>query len=500
MRDDASSEIRPDATTPLLPLAAEASEPDLGPAPASAEVVAVPGAVPRHDLLRGDIRSAVFWLALPVLGEQLLNAMVAWNDTLLAGRIDAVATAAVGFGAYVSWLVSMLFSLAGIGATAIVARHVGERRPRRANHACNQALLLSIVVGAVGMAAVWFAVGPMVRGLGLSAAAAPIAITYIRIDAIGYVPESFLFVGAACLRGAGDTRTPLKLIGAVQVINALASWALTFGFGPIPAIGTPGIAVGTTVARAVAGVMTLIVLLRGRHGLRLSAPHFQPDLRAIERIVRIGLPAAVDGGLMWGGHFAFMAILTRSALRGADYSGDVLYAAHIVGIRIESLSYMPAWAWGLAASTLVGQNLGAGQRHRALRCAREARRQALWALLVPAALFLLAARPAYQLLTNDPRVVECGVPALRALAFLQPFVATLIVYLGALRGAGDTLVPMSFTLVGMFAVRVPLAYFGGVVFQGGLLGAWAGMFADLVLRSVLMNRRLRSGRWAKKRI
>lgn len=483
----------------LIAVAGQTGEPDLGVAPPEIAAAAhAPAAA--TDLLSGDIRRTVFWLALPVLGEQALNACVAWNDTFLAGHISPTATAAVGFGAYFSWLVSMLFSMVGIGATAVVARHIGERRPRRANLACNQALALSAGLGLIGMGGAMLAAAPLVKLLKLSPAAAPVAVNFIRVDAVGYVPEALLFIGAACLRGAGDTRTPLALIALVQVVNMLTSWLFSRGAGPIAGLGTPGIALGTVVARYVGGVAALTVFLTGRRGLRVVLPLLRPRLDAAWRILRIGLPAALDGGLMWLGHFSFMAILTRSADRVTGQTGDILYAAHIVGIRIESLSYLPAWAWGLAASTLVGQNLGARQPQRALACAREARTQAVSVLLLSAALFYFGAPAAYRFLQDDPRVTACGVPALQALAFLQPFVATLIVYLGALRGAGDTLVPMVFTGLGMFLLRVPFAYYGGVVLQHGVLGVWYGMFADLVVRATLMTIRVRSGAWMRVRV
>lgn len=482
---------------PLAVVAAEGGEPDLGVSPAKMQAASAPRAHHRADLLTGSIRPTVLSLALPVLGEQLFNAMVAWNDTFLAGRIDAVATAAVGFGAYLSWLVSLLFSLVGIGATAIVARNIGAKNPEDANRACNQAVVLSLVLGALATAAAYIFSPFLIGMLNLGPAASPVALSFIRIDALGYLAESLTFIGAACLRGAGDTRTPMKLIGTVNLVNAATSWLMTFGLGAFPGLGTNGIACGTAIARNVGGVLTLLLLWRGRDALRLRAGLLRLEWVWASRILRIGLPASIDGALMWLGHFAFMSILTRSPF---VYSGDVLFAAHIVGIRIESLSYLPAFAWSLAASTLMGQNLGAGQPDRALACAREARFQALLLLIGTGSLYFFCAEPLYRLLTHDPRVIEVGVPALRALGIVQPFAATLIVYLGALRGAGDTLVPMTFTIVGIGCLRVPVAYVGGILMRGGLLGVWLGMFVDLAARAALMTWRLEAGRWRKIRV
>lgn len=481
----------------IVAVAAEAGEPDMGVGPGDLEGMSHSGPGARRDLLTGEIRQAVFWLALPVLGEQLLNSMVAWNDTYLAGHISATATAAVGFGAYISWLISLLFSLVGIGATAIVARNVGAGNRRDANVAANQAVVLSVMLGAFATAAIFFITPGLVRLLDLSADARPVAVQFIRVDVAGYVAESLTFIGAACLRGAGNTRTPMKLIGAVNIVNALTTWLFTRGIGSWAGFGTPGIAWGTVVARNVGGLLTVIVLMRGSDQIRLSRGLLHPQWSWMARILRIGLPASLDSGMMWAGHFVFLWIITHAP---QGYSRDVMFAAHIVGIRIESLSYLPAFAWSVAASTLVGQNLGARQPERALACAREARNQAMVVLIFASGLFFFGARTLFGFLSKDAAVIECGAPALRALAFLQPFVATLIVYLGALRGAGDTIAPMLFTLLGMVGLRIPIAYLGGRYLHWGLLGVWMGMFVDLIVRSMLMAWRLRSGGWQKARV
>jgi len=175
-------------------------------------------------------------------------------------------------------------------------------------------------------------------------------------------------------------------------------------------------------------------------------------------------------------------------------------AAHIVGVRIESLSYLPAMAWSTAAATLVGQNLGARRPDRSRRSANEAAKQATVVIGFMAVLYLLFAPHYFRFLTDDPKVIATGVPALRIQALIQPALACLIVYMGALRGAGDTVFPMFITTIGMVCLRIPLSYLGGVVLKGGLVGAWVGMNLDLLTRSILMTWRFRTGKWALKRV
>jgi MATE family multidrug resistance protein len=219
-----------------------------------------------------------------------------------------------------------------------------------------------------------------------------------------------------------------------------------------------------------------------------------PDRGLLYRMLAIGVPASADGTIAFVGHFCFMAIVNRVP---TAFSPPVLYAAHIVGIRIESLSYLPAQAWSVAAGTMVGQNLGAGQPQRARTAAHAAVWQAAILLVGTGFFYYFAAAPLYRFLSNDPQVWKCGVPALKGLAFFQLPLAFLIVYLGALRGAGDTRTPMFVTALGMGCVRIPVALLGGFVLKGGLLGAWAGMFADITVRGILITWRFRKGLWQR---
>ena len=450
-----------------------------------------------RPLLEGPIRSAVFWLSLPILGEQLLNAAIAWNDTFLAGRISSLATGAVGFASYVSWLMTMLFAMVSIGATAIVSRAIGARRHDEAAHATGQAFTLSVLVGAAGTLAIWLIAPGFARLLNLRGDAAAIAIQYLRIDAIGYIGASIAFAMAACLRGAGDTRTPLKVLGAVNVMNLVFSWVLTFGIAGWPGLGVSGIAWGTVLARWL-GAIGFVALLQQRSlAVHLHLKQMAPDRPMIGRMFRVGAPASFDGLLSFSGHFVFMTIVNRVP---SEFATDVIYAAHIVGIRIESLSYLPANAFAFAASTLVGQNLGAHQPDRARQCANEAVRQTMVMMFISAMLLFFAAEPMYRLLSNNSDVWRCGVPALRGQAFFQFVLGPLIVYIGALRGAGDTRVPILITFAGMGLVRIPGALFGGFILQWGLLGAWLGMFADLTVRCALILWRFRSGIWQRIRV
>lgn len=176
------------------------------------------------------------------------------------------------------------------------------------------------------------------------------------------------------------------------------------------------------------------------------------------------------------------------------------FAAHIVGIRVEAITYLPAVAWGAAAATLIGQSLGAHDVDRARRAGREAVIQCGLLGLGITLIFLFGAQQIYGLMHNDPAVRAAGVPAFRLAACFQIPLIVAIVFVSGLRGAGDTRFPMYITAISTFGIRLPLAYVCGVVLDGGLFGAWIGMCADMLVRGTLVAARFLSGKWTTIRV
>jgi len=429
---------------------------------------------------------------MPILAEQILNTCVGLFDTFLAGRISAAATSAIGLAAYVDWLASMMLMLVGTGTTALVSRHKGAGDVAEANHFMNQSLILGVGLGFCVMIlgltlAPWFA-----RYCNMTGEAFDITVTFLRIDSIGYVFASLTYVGCASLRGVGDMRTPMLIFATINVVNAVVSSSLVYGWGPFPLLGVNGIVCGTVTARLVGTLLTLSILAAGRSGLKLSLHQLPIAWARTWRILRIGLPAGADGAIMWSGHFLFLAIISRLA---ADPLGQAYFAAHIVAVRVESFSYLPAMAWAAATASMIGQALGAGDHARARRIGHEAVFQCGLLVSVIATGFVLGAPWIFRVMSADPLVREVGVTPLRFLGLLQPFLMASIVYVGGLRGAGDTRFPLVMTFVGTILIRLPLGYFFGIVLNGGLLGAWAGMFGDNIWRGCAAATRFIRGKW-----
>lgn len=451
----------------------------------------------QEQLLGTPLKSLVLLLALPSLAEQMLNFLVGTVDVVLAGNlagvgVSRIATEAVGVAAYVGWLATMLFAIVGAGTTALVARAVGAEDERLANQVANRAMVLAFITGLATFAMLYLLAPVMADFLKMKGAVRTITINYLRFDAVGLIFASVSLSGSAALRGCGDMRTPMWILGAVNVLNAIISPLCVWGVGPIPSMGVDGIVLGTVIARVVGGLAIVYCLAVGTSGLKLHWAELHLKGNVVRRILHIGLPAAVDGMVMWISHFIFLRIIRET--------GDASMAAHVIGIRIEALTYLPAVAWGAATATLVGQSLGAQRPDRA----RKAANIAIWQMVGVGALltvvYFAGSSLIYQWMSNDPEVRTLGIPALRLLAMFQVPLTVAIVVLNALRGAGETRYPMVVTLLGGFGFRLPLAYLFGIVLGGGLIGAWIGMCGEMFLRAVLLLARFLQGSWVHQRV
>jgi putative MATE family efflux protein len=458
----------------------------------------------------------VLALALPVLAQQLLVLTVTQSDRLLAGRFVAASSGSPALQAayqaaqttanYLVWFLNSYMVLVSVGSTALVARLMGAGDRARARHAANQSLVLAVFVGALGTCAGLAGIEPLVHLLQLRGEAARFATSYLEPIFYLLVFQVIEVAGIACLIGAGDTRTGLWVMLGVAVVNLPLAWGFCLGWGPLPALGFVGIALGTALSHTLGGLTVLGVLTAGRRGLRLSWSALWPDTEMLGRLLRVSVPAAIDSLSVVVGQLWFLSIVNGL--------GDVASSAHGIALGWEALAFLSGSAFGTAAMTLVGQNLGAGRPDAAARSGWQA--CALGALIMSfmGAVFFVLAEPMFELFCPHPEqrpIVDAGVPVLRLIAFATPIMAGTMVLTPALRGAGDTRVPVLFTWIGFLGVRIPLAYaltmdtlkIAAVQLPGadlGLVGAWIAMIADLVVRGSLLMARFYSGIWKRMQV
>jgi putative MATE family efflux protein len=429
----------------------------------------------RDLIVSGSIDRAILHLGAPAALAALLQAGFLVVDTFWLGRVGPVALAAASTAGFTMWLAQTLGEGLAAGSGSVLARAVGagdDRGARRAA-AAGQSLGVwgSALVSGLGLllshaAFVFMGTAPEVTGEGLR---------YMWVI-LGGMPAYFIFVWmSAAFRAVGDARTPLGLLAVAAAVNLVLDPLLIFGPGPLPTLGVMGAALATVVSWLVAAAVGWRVL--GGLGLRPSpADVLRPPVREAWTALRVGLPLALEGAL-----FSLIYILLT---RVVTTFGTPAVAALGVCHKLEVLNYFVCAGMGAAATTLVGQNLGAGDSRRAVRCGW--RTLFLTCLPVGAVTVLLVTFPARAvgIFSGDSEVVAAGTTYVLLVGMTQLFMAAEVVMIGAFAGAHWTAVPAGSVIV-LTSLRVPLAMW--LVAQGwGVEAVWFAIASTTVIKGTLL--------------
>lgn len=449
--------------------------------------------------MAGATRRRVFNLALPAVGEQLLNTAVGLADVFLVGNLSAQAAAQLGYTSAVAlaatglanqmiWLVTVLFMGVAIGSTAVIARAAGAGDRAAMQNILRQSLLIGLAMGLIATVLTIPFARPFLLLLNAPPEVLPYSEQFLLIAAPALLPASLLFVGMACLRGVGDTRTPLYVMLGVNAVNIILSWLLINGNMGLPALGVNGAAIGAAVSRGGGGLVLLALMLRGLSGLRMTTD-LRPDTPILRHILNIGAPSAGEQLIFQGALLIFTRFVTGL--------GAIAYAAHNVTITIESISFLPGMGYAAAASTLVGQALGARSPQQAEDYAYESLWQGGLMMSLAGLAMVLFPQPLLSLFVNNPAVVEAATAPLRAAGLVQPALAVSFILLGGLRGAGDTRWPLLSRLITTWVIRLPLTLLLVGSLGMGMAGIWLAMCTDFTMQALLTLWRFGSRRWQK---
>jgi MATE family, multidrug efflux pump len=434
-------------------------------------------------IVDGPLRPAILRLALPAVGTTLFQVLFNVTDTFWVGRtLGPSALAAVSLASYMVWIIVSVGELVGVGLTAVAARRHGGRDPLSAARAAGTALVMAVALGLVIAVGGVLALPAVLRLMGATGEVAALAREFLVVQLFGAVLIYGYFVVTAAFRSAGDTRTPFLLLGASVLLNLVLDPLMILGWGPVPALGVYGAALATVLTRGL-GFVVGLELLRRRGGIRLNL-----SLPVARTIARIGLPTMLTGVLF--------SLIYMFLVRIVGRFGTPAIAALGVGHKIEGISYMICIGFGLAAETLVGQNLGAGRPDRARRAGWLTARIASVPAGVLAVVFVLVPGALVGIFTDDPAVIRDASLYLRAAGVAQFAMAFENVLEGALTGAGYTLYTM-LAVVGISALRIPLAELVADPF--GLAGIWWMLALTAMARAAAMTSLWHWGGWEKAR-
>lgn len=442
----------------------------------------------------------VVTLAVWPLLENVLAFFVGLTDLLISGRMavgdERVAILdAMGLGGYVAWFFNILQGAVATGVMALVARAAGARDEVLANRGLGQGLWLGIIAGILSFVSLYSGIPLLIEKIGLSPEAGVQATRFLKVLAFSGPLSGAMFAVNAALRGAGDTRTPFLAMVVVNVVNMCLSWLFVFGPAPFGGHGIAGIATGTVCGWGCGLLTSAIMLGRGRKiGLRWSRFSLTPHLDTMRRIVRVGAPQSFEILVMWLIHAYGIHVITKSAIHGS-------LGAHMVAIRVESMSFLPGFAIATAAAALAGQYLGAGSKEMAVKAVRVCWKLAVVLMSLIGICFVLGR---YQLIEwMAPGSVfhaQLAAPLLLVSALTQPFFATCIILKTSMRGAGATTAVMRWSFGSMFFFRIGVLWWcfnhGGI----SLLNVWIVFGCDLFTQSIAFSYLHFRGKWLDARV
>jgi len=435
------------------------------------------------------LRRTVFRLTWPAFIELFMVTLFGMVDMMMVGQLGPAAIAAVGLTNQPFRLLLAIFSAVNVGATTLVAWKIGAGRYKEAKTVTRQIIVLNLFLG-LAISAVGIVYAPyVIRFMGANADTYKLALTYFQIVAAGLVFQAISMGVTACLRGAGETKIPMLYNVVSNLLNVFGNYALIYGKFGMPRLEVAGAALSTTIACALAFLASLYVLFVWRKSKLSMKPNlkFRFDWSVVGQVFKIGIPAAGEQFVIQGGLMFFVRIVAGL--------GTSVYAAHQIGLNISGLTFAPSMAFGVAATALVGQSLGAGREKRAEEYANIIHNLALGAGCFMGLIFILFSHQLARLYTQDLAVIAMSGTVLKILALAQPGQSTQLSLAGALRGAGDTVYPLYASLVGIWAIRLVFSHLFVNVFHWGLVGAWLALASDQYVRSFVVYIRYRSGKW-----
>ncbi len=438
------------------------------------------------------IRRAILLLAIPMILEMGMESLFVLVDIFWVSRLGADAVAAVGLTEAMLTIIYTVAMGLGIGATATIARRIGEKDPERAARSAVQVIVLGIALAIpIGVAGAMYA--PKLLGL---MGATPEVIErgkgYTGVMLGGNATVLLLFLGNAIFRGAGDAAIAMRVLWLANGLNIVLGPCFIFGLGPLPELGVMGASIATNIGRGTGVVYLLYRLWRGGAHIRVERRHLKLEFETMAAVFRLSAT----------GMFQMLIDMTSwvALIRILSGFGSAALAGYTIAIRIIIFALLPSWGLSNAAATLVGQNLGAGKSDRAEQAVWKAGFYNMIFLGVIGLGFVLFAEPIINAFTHDPLVVPIGVACLRTVSLGFLFYAYGMVMSQAFNGAGAVWTPTLINLFCFWLWQLPLAFALAHTLGHGPRGLFAAITIAWSTYAVVSAAIFKRGRWKLQKV
>ena len=397
-----------------------------------------------YGITEGVIWKQLLRFFFPILLGTFFQQLYNTADAIIVGKFvgkEALAAVGGGTGTLINLIVGFFVGLAG-GATVILSQYYGARDHQQANRTVHTAIALSLAGGLILMTFGLLASPTILRWMSTPEDVIGLAVIYTRIYFCGMIPSLIYNIGSGILRAVGDSRRPLYFLIVSCMANIVLDVVLVLGLE----MGVAGAALATVLSQLCSAVLVILTLVRSPHPLHLSARQIRLHRTLLRRVVRIGLPAGLQSVM-----YSLSNLVIQAAINGFGTTSMAAYTAYS---KMDGLFWMTINAFGVSITTFVGMNFGAGRMDRVRKSIRVCLLMAAGGTIALSGLLLLLGRPLFHLFTDEQTVIAQGLIIQR---FLVPTFITYVcieVFSGALRGAGESFVPMVMTLLGVCVLRV----------------------------------------------
>jgi len=445
-----------------------------------------------HDYTNGALGRAIFLLAVPMVVEMSMESLFAVVDIFFVGRLGPAAVATVGMTESLMIVIYTLGFGLSIGATATVARRIGEKDRDGAARAAVQVLLLgALISGVLGVVGAIFA-PQLLAVMGAAPEVIATGTTYARVMLGGSMTAFLLFVINATFRGAGDPAVAMRVLIIANTINMVLDPLFIFGIGPFPELGVTGAAVATTTGRAIGFCIALRMMMSPSGHLRVRREHLKLEPATMMGIVRLSTAGTFQ-----------TAIATMSwmgLIRVVAGFGATAMAGYTIAIRLVIFAFMPAFGLGGAAATLVGQSLGAKKPDRAAEAVRVATKYDVIFMSAVGLVFWVFAVPIVGLFTADAGAASIAAQGLRTMAIGFPLFGAGMVLEQAFNGAGDTWTPTWINLIVYWIIQIPAAWVLAYPMGYGVEGAFVAVTVAYCVFVIIAYFLFKRGKWKEKHV
>lgn len=439
------------------------------------------------DFTSGSINKAIFLLSIPMILEMVMESLFAVVDVFFVAQISTDAIATVGLTESVLMIVYSIAIGMSMAATAVVARRIGEKDPKKAGHAAFQSMIIafsfSIVIGLVGI----FFSKEILTLMGGSDELIEKGEGYTKIMIGGNLSIMFIFLINGIYRGAGDASMAMRSLWLANGLNIILDPIFIFGLGPIPAYGVEGAAIATTTGRSIGVLYQLYGLFGGKRIIKLTIDNIRIKWETIRKLLDVAI-----GGM---GQFLIESASWIFLVRIISEFGSTALAGYTIAFRIIVFTILPSWGMANAAATLVGQNLGAGKPDRAEKSAWKTAHLNTGFLFFVSLIFFYWAPEFVGFFADELEVIEYGALALRVICVGYISFAYGMVLSQAFNGAGDTKTPTYMNIVFFWLIQIPLAYTLAIYLDWKFFGAMVSIAVAFVLHAFACIYLFRLGKW-----